>query len=195
MRVLLLLCACSFAAAAADNGWRSLMRDEHEAAIDAAHERAAAVLDQLPADAYGRADLPKVRALLDAPTQALTADRLPGAWRCRSTQVDRNGVFGYPNFRCVIELTEDGTLMFTKTSGSQRRHGQIYPRDDHSWVFLGGQSVNDDPYRDYSATLASASDDDRASDSIGLIETLKDGRIRILFDADDESVEFYELSR
>lgn len=196
MRTLLAVLCLAPLAALADDGWREVMQDAHEASIDAAHERAHRALEHLAPDAYGRSDAPGALALLDAPLRVTDYAALLGNWRCRSTQVDSsNGVFAYPAFRCVVELTEDGTLVFTKTSGSQRRHGQIYPSGEGRWVFLGGQSVNDEPYRSYSGLSGDADGEDQALDSVGLVETLKDGRVRMIFDAQAESVEFYELSR
>ena len=197
MRTLLaLLCLVPLSAAAAEEGWREVMLDAHEASIDAAHERAHRALDQLAQDAYGRTDAPVALALLDAPVRATDYEALLGNWRCRSTQVDSsNGVFAYPAFRCTVELTEDGILVFTKTSGSQRRHGQIYPFGEGRWVFLGGQSVNDEPYGSYSGTQGDAAGTDPSKDSVGLVETLKDGRVRMILDAQTDQVEFYELSR
>jgi len=189
-----LLCLLPMYAAAQD-GWREPMHEVHEPSIDQAHARADSLLNNLNPDAYGREDLPKARALLAAPTREADHEALVGDWRCRSTQIDPGGVFAYPAFRCTVELTEDGILMFTKTTGSQRRHGQIYPFTSSSWVFLGGRSVNDDPYRVYSGTQADFDGESLQDDSVGLLETLKDGRIRIVFDATDEGVEFYELSR
>ena len=181
--------------ASADEGWREVMHDAHEPSIDGAHELARRVLTQLSPDAYGRSDLAQAEAILDAPMQATDYQAPLGRWRCRSIQVDASGVFAYPAFRCEIELVEDGTLMFTKTSGSQRRHGQIYPFGAGSWVFLGGQSVNDEPYRSYSGTFADADGEDLALDSVGLVETLKNGQLRMILDASDGRVEFYQLMR
>lgn len=193
MRTLFTLLCLLPLLASAEDGWRGVMHDVHEPSIDAAHQHAREVLAQLPADAYGREDLPQAEALLQAPTLDKDQSALHGRWRCRSIQVDRTGLFAYPAFRCEIRLTEDGTLEFTKTSGSQRRHGQIYPRSGDSWVFLGGQSVNDEPYRAYSSTFGDVDGDDL--DSVGLLETLRDGRVRMILDASEERVEFYELSR
>ncbi|MBK8066442.1 MAG: DUF4893 domain-containing protein [Rhodanobacteraceae bacterium] len=191
----LLLLSCAVLAADNDEGWRGVMHDVHEPAIDQAHARATQSLAQLGEDDYGLSDRPGAQALLDAPAKTVEFDALTGDWRCRSLQVDPNGLFAYPAFRCRIELTEDGTLMFTKTSGSQRRHGQLYPKSDGHWVFLGGRSVNDDPYRPYSATFGDFDGEDLADDSVGLVEGLGDGRVRMILDADGESVEFYELRR
>ncbi len=195
MRALFTLLGLLPLLACAEDGWRGVMHDADEASIDAAHQRASGVLAQLPADAHGRGDLPQALALLQAATRNVDRDALLGRWRCRSIQVDRTGVFAYPLFRCQIGLNEDGTLSFTKTSGSQRRHGQIYPSADGNWVFLGGQSVNDEPYRAYSGTFGDADNADLEFDSVGLVETLKDRRVRMIFDASVERVEFYELMR
>lgn len=182
--------------AAAEDGWREVTLDTHESSIDAAHDRAHRALDHLAPDAYGRDDAAAALTLLDAPVRVTDHEALVGNWRCRSTQIDSsNGVFAYPAFRCVVELTEDGILVFTKISGSQRRHGQIYPFGEGRWVFLGGRSVNDEPYRNYSGISGNADGADTALDSVGLVETLKDGRVRMILDASDGQVEFYELSR
>lgn len=192
----LLFCLASAAADGADeDGWRMVMHDVHEPMIDRAAERAGAALDSLPDDAYGRADLEAAQALLAAPAKAAEYERLLGDWRCRSLQVDPNGLFAYPAFRCRIELTEDGTLAFTKTSGSQRRHGQLYPHHDGGWVFLGGRSVNDEPYRFYSAIGGQSDAESLADDSVGRVEMLADGRVRMVLDADGERAELYELKR
>lgn len=194
-KLLVLLCLVPLSAAAED-GWREVMLDDHEPSIDAAHAHAHRALEHLAPDAYGREDAAGALALLDAPVRVTDHEALVGNWRCRSTQIDSsNGVFAYPAFRCVVELTEDGILVFTKTSGSQRRHGQIYPFGEGRWVFLGGRSVNDEPYRSYSGISAKEDGADTSLDSVGLVETLKDGRVRMILDAQADQVEFYELSR
>ncbi len=191
----LLLLTLSSPLAAAEDGWRYTALDTHEPRIDQAHPRALAALEGLAADAYGREELPKVRALLAAPVKDAPVLTLVGKWRCSSTQIGRDGIFAYPNFRCEIRLAEDGTLEFSKLSGSQRRYGQIFPFTEHGWVLLGVSYVNDDPYRAYSATLPDSTEADLAADTVGLLETLKDGRVRILLDAEADRVELYTLSR
>lgn len=180
---------------AADDAWRTLAHPAHTGAIDAAHERALAAIASMPADAYGRDEIPDVRHLLDRPTREASFEKLLGTWRCRSIQIGALGLFSYPPFRCEIVLTEDGTLEFSKTSGSQRRHGQLYPYTASGWVFMGGTSVNNEPYRSYSARNADSDGPDVAGDSVGLLETLADGRLRVLLDARDDQVEIYELKR
>jgi|CXWL01.1.fsa_nt_gi hypothetical protein len=181
--------------AANEDGWRATAVDFHEGRIDQAHGRALAALDGVAEDAYGQADLPAARALLTAATKARTYTELLGKWRCSSTQIGPDGVFAYPAFRCLIEDSEDGTIRFSKVSGSQRRSGQLFPFNDHGWVLLGASTVNDDPERAYSATLATAVGEDVEADTVGLLETLADGRMRIILDAEEGRVELYALSR
>lgn len=180
---------------AAEDGWRMHIHEAHEGSIDAAHERVKQSLDGMPADAYGRNEIPDVRHLMDLPTRKASVDALLGNWRCRSIQIGKLGVFSYPPFRCEIILTEDGTLEFTKTTGSQRRHGQVYPYLDDTWVFLGGSSVNDEPYRIYSANNPDFDGEDVEGDSVGLLETLEGGRMRLILDATETDAEIYELKR
>lgn len=185
----------SAVAAAPDDGWRAVAHDYHEPMIDQALPRAKAMLERIEATAYGREEVPKVKALLEAQSVAKGIDAIVGQWRCASTQIDPSGVFAYPPFKCEISLTEDGTLSFRKTTGSQRRNGQLWPADNGSYVLLGGSSVNNDPYRSYSATYEYADGEDVEADTVGLLETLKDGRMRMVLDADEERVELYTLTR
>ncbi len=193
-RIVVLLLAAHAGNAASNDGWRGIAHDDHEPMIDFAVPRAKALLDRLAPDAYGLEEVPSVRAILDAPSDQKGHQAILGQWRCASTQIDPNGVFAYPPFKCEIAFTEDGTLTFRKTSGSQRRNGQLWPADG-GLVLLGGSSVNDDPYRSYSATYEYADGEDAEVDTVGLLQTLRDGRMRMILDADEERVELYTLTR
>ncbi|GMU44740.1 MAG: hypothetical protein AMXMBFR25_27260 [Lysobacterales bacterium] len=193
--VALALLLPAIAHTADEDGWRAVMHDTHEPMIDHAVERATSALDGLADDTYGRSDQTLARALLAAEPKAVEYEALLGDWRCRSLQVEPNGLFVYPAFHCTIALTEDGVLIFTKISGSQRRHGQLYPHAAGGWVFLGGRSVNDDPYRSYPFDSEDTGSDGFANASVGRVELLKDGRVRMILDADGERAELYELKR
>lgn len=175
--------------------WRAQIDPEDLPRVELAIERARAVLEALPESEYGVKERPQIRALLDAPTLDRPDDRLLGNWRCRSIQIQSLGLFSYPYFRCRI-LRDGDLLAFNKLSGSQRRSGELFPDGPGRWVFLGGSHVNDDEPRGYSRRSDAGVDgsiDSRASDSVGLLETLADGRLRIVFDANASSVELYEL--
>lgn len=69
----------------------------------------------------------------------------PGTYRCRAVKLGTNtpggpGYLEYPWFRCTIELTPGGDLILTKTSGSQRTRGLLYPDTDRRLVFVGAQA-------------------------------------------------------
>lgn len=172
--------------------WRGLIHAEHVPAVDQGNARATAVLEQLSPGDYGFAERDQVAALLDAQSIVRPPGRLLADWRCRSIQVNRYGIFSYRPFRCRIRQVE-GEWDFSKLSGSQRRSGSLYADGPGKWIFLGGSHVNDDPPRHYSG-LADATQS-QESDSVGILQTLADGRLRMLLDADSESFELYVLER
>ena len=69
----------------------------------------------------------------------------PGTYRCRTLKMGAKSETGlawvaYPFFRCSIELTPGGDLVLTKTTGSQRTRGLLYPDTDRRLVFVGAQA-------------------------------------------------------
>ncbi len=80
------------------------------------------------------------------------ADRLqpaPGGYRCRTVKLGSSGSGGlayleYPWFRCTVELTPGGDLVLTKTTGSQRTRGLLYPDSERRLVFVGAQALGAD---------------------------------------------------
>ncbi|GAA0642808.1 DUF4893 domain-containing protein [Brevundimonas lenta] len=73
----------------------------------------------------------------------------PGTYRCRSIKLGSHDNAGlayveYPWFRCTIELTPGGDLILTKTTGSQRTRGLLYPDTDRRLVFIGAQALGAD---------------------------------------------------
>ncbi|WP_420472310.1 DUF4893 domain-containing protein [Brevundimonas sp. FT23042] len=69
----------------------------------------------------------------------------PGTYRCRTIKLGSKGEGGlaylaYPYFACTVELTPGGDLVLTKTTGSQRTRGLLYPDTDNRLVFVGAQA-------------------------------------------------------
>ena len=69
----------------------------------------------------------------------------PGTYRCRTLKVgsisgDGLAYVEYPFFKCTVELTPGGDLILTKTTGSQRTRGLLYPDGDKRLVFIGAQA-------------------------------------------------------
>lgn len=69
----------------------------------------------------------------------------PGNYRCRTIKLGSKTEGGlaylaYPFFRCSVELTPGGDLVLTKTTGSQRTRGLLYPDTDNRLFFVGAQA-------------------------------------------------------
>jgi hypothetical protein len=87
------------------------------------------------AEAAGFASEVEALGPLVDPNAALP-DRLqppPGTYRCRTIKLGRRGegtglaYVDYPWFACSVETTPGGDLVLTKTTGSQRTQGLLYP--------------------------------------------------------------------
>ena len=106
------------------------------------------------AEDEGFADELKALGALVEPDAAQTGrlQPAPGAYRCRTIKIGARNKGGlafvdYPYFRCTIELTPGGDLILTKTTGSQRTRGLLYPDTDNRLVFIGAQAWGDDETR------------------------------------------------
>lgn len=69
----------------------------------------------------------------------------PSTYRCRTIKMGTKSDVGlafnpYGYFRCTVELTPGGDLVLTKTTGSQRTRGLLYPDTDRRLVFVGAQA-------------------------------------------------------
>ncbi|MBI1405576.1 MAG: DUF4893 domain-containing protein [Caulobacter sp.] len=74
----------------------------------------------------------------------------PGDYRCRTVKVgsmsgDGLSYVAYPWFKCTIELSPGGDLALTKTTGSQRTRGLLYPDPDNDrrLIYIGAQAWGD----------------------------------------------------
>lgn len=73
----------------------------------------------------------------------------PGSYRCRTFHMGSNSPGGlayipYGWFRCSVELTPGGDLILTKTTGSQRVRGLLYPDSERRLVFVGAAAWGSD---------------------------------------------------
>lgn len=94
----------------------------------------------------GSGDLEGLGTLI-RPTAALTSvSPPPGEYRCRTVKLGSQGGEGglgyvvYGWFRCRIETTSRG-LKFSKTTGSQRPSGLLFPEDDRHMLMLGSMAL------------------------------------------------------
>lgn len=148
-------------------------------------EKALAILENIPADAYGSNEIPAVRRLLTSRRLNISDRELASFKRVRSIQVSDMGIFSYPYFLCRFKKKE-GRLFFEKTTGSQRKSGYIYDNRPDSKVFLGGWSVNNDPQTTY---------DSENSVAGSVYRTAADRIIMLFIAPDGRSFEIYELKK
>lgn len=120
----------------------------------------------------------------------------PGEYRCRSIKLGSNrpggpGYLEYPWFDCTVELTPGGDLILTKTTGSQRTRGLLYPDTDRRLVFVGAQALGtgETGYPDYG--------DQPIRDQVGVFERVGSDRWRLVipWPKVDSKLEILELTR
>jgi hypothetical protein len=120
----------------------------------------------------------------------------PGTYRCRAIKLGTNspggpGYLQYPFFRCTIELTPGGDLVLTKTTGSQRARGLLYPDTDRRLVFVGAQAWGMDE------TTFPRYGEQRLRDQVGVFERIGSDRWRLVlpWPKVDSKLEILELVR
>lgn len=118
--------------------------------------------------------------LLD-PDAALTgAAPLPGEYRCRTLKIGAGSegllnYVAYPAFTCRIEPPgPEGTMGFTKLTGSQRPIGRLFPDRERRMIFLGTNQLGDEK-----GIMRYGRDTDR--DMIALLERIGERRWRLVF--------------
>lgn len=116
--------------------------------------------------------------LLD-PDSALAGPALPqGEYRCRTIKIGARAqglldYVAYPQFACRVGPGE-GTLAFTKLTGSQRPLGRLFTDSSRRMIFLGTLQLGDEQ-----GVLRYGRDGDR--DMIGLLERIGESRWRLVF--------------
>lgn len=126
---------------------------------------------------------PMVQNLLRQNLYNITPNDLIQYKKVRSIQVEPYGIFLYDFFNCKFSM-RNGTIFFQKTTGSQRKSGYIYRKDDKSAIFLGGWSVNDEPLTKYGSD----------NSVIGSLYKISSQKLIMLFYYGN-SFELYEFSR
>lgn len=125
------------------------------------------------------AEVEKLGVLVDP--NAAQAGRLqpaPGSYRCRTIKMgSRDGAglayVDYPWFACSVELTPGGDLILSKTTGSQRTRGLLYPDTDRRLVYIGAQAWGDEAhYPRYGQTAE--------RDQLGVLERIGQNRWRLV---------------
>lgn len=177
LRLSLLAAALAALASGAHAGWQDDATPFDVNRLAKLDDAKAKALDE----ARSGADFATIQAVLDRAPQAVSADALAGAWRCRTIKL--GGLtpdIVYSWFRCRI-TDKDGNPFFEKISGSQRIAGRLYPRDSGGYVLLGALSVKGEPAHRYSGNHASVGAQATPDDAIGLLSATGNGEARIEF--------------
>lgn len=123
------------------------------------------------------AEISREGSLLDPDAALPQAAPRPGNYRCRTIKLGsaRPGLLSYvaySPFACTIE-DQGGVLAFTKTSGSQRPVGLIFPGTGPRSIFLGTLVLGDER-----RALDYGSDAER--DMAGAVERIGERRWRLI---------------
>lgn len=159
--------------------WREVVTAEDASRIDRLDE----AWRQARAEADERGFGDQIAALGPlADPDAGQAGRLqppPGDYRCRTFLIGSPdgrglGFIPYGWFRCSVELTPGGDLILTKTTGSQRPRGLLYPDGDRRLVFVGATALGSDEtaYPAYGQTPG--------RDQVGVLERIGPQRWRLV---------------
>ena len=167
------------------------------------------LLDRLPKEPFAVApdDLAEETRTLDEARDLLVQARHPlplgdikGAWHVASLQFSSNGAFGYPYFAGRIERDTCG-FHFAKTTGSQRRTGELLPMaDERTLAFLGTSTVNNGATAAYDAAnrqLGLPGASEGLTNSVGRLVRLGPDTLLMILDAQvyDNAFELYRLQR
>jgi hypothetical protein len=180
-------------AAAPRCDWNSIANDADRAAVTVSADN----LQQAIAPQYDEADFQESAALARTLLQRAQSPQVPGKleghWKVRSIQVDQRFAYAYPYFKAEISRDACG-YHFSKTSGSQRRSGTLYPlaKDSREFAFLGASTVNDDPEGQY--IPGKVSDGTRGS-SVGRLVALGPNELLLILDGNAKGFELYQLIR
>ncbi|HEX8217178.1 MAG TPA: DUF4893 domain-containing protein [Allosphingosinicella sp.] len=158
--------------------WRQVATEDDRRRIRQWREAFVAALGEARTGGHG-AEIDREGALLE-PDVALPGAALPaGDYRCRTLKLGSQGEGGleyvpYSPFRCRVARGADGLWHFTKTSGSQRPIGRLYPEHDRRRIFLGTMQLGDE-------MRIMTYGRDRERNLAGIVERIGERRWRILF--------------
>jgi hypothetical protein len=137
--------------------------------------------DGLAAARTGNAAEIAAEGVLFDPDAALTeVAPPPGDYRCRTLKIGARSAgllnyVAYPSFKCRIEPAgPEGTMGFTKLTGSQRPIGRLFPDRERRMILLGTNQLGDEK-----GIMRYGRDTDR--DMIALLERIGDRRWRLVF--------------
>ena len=179
-------------AAAASGDWRQDASREDArrlARLDSAW--ASGLRQARAADAAG---VRRLGPLADPKAASPRPEPTPGSYQCRTVKLGGQGelsggltVYGW--FRCRVELTPGGDLVFQKATGSQRPMGRLYPDGPRRLVYLGAVAWGDEGVAAYGR--------DPERDQVGAFERIGPNRWRLAlpYPKQESTLDLIELRR
>ena len=163
--------------APADAPWRSAATEDDRRRIRNWRDAWTDALAQVRAGEHA-GELARGGALFDPDAALADPAPPPGDYDCRTIKLgtphrDLLDYIAYPAFRCRIRAV-GGRLEFTKTTGSQRQVGRLFPDNGRRMIFLGTLMLGDE-------TRALLYGRDRERNLIGAVERIGPRRWRIAF--------------
>jgi hypothetical protein len=177
--------------------WRTVAKADDQDRIARTAEAWRAALKEANTD-YGA--MVDAQGMLLVPKAALAGNLQPGpgTYRCRTIKVgsmDGQGLayVEYPWFKCSIDLTPGGDLILTKTTGSQRTRGLLYPDAENAnrLIYVGAQAWGADE------TGFPSYGQQPERDQVGVFERIGTGRWRMAvpFPKQESKLDVLELKR
>lgn len=128
-------------AQAASANWRDDVSPEDARRLDRLNEAWTQALRQARREGHGR-ELAALGPLTDPNAALARPHPTPGVYRCRTIKLGYPGESGlayvaYGWFKCRVELTPGGDLIFSKVTGSQRPAGNLYPDAPKRLAYVG----------------------------------------------------------
>lgn len=156
-------------------GWRATATPEDRARIRGWYAAWQDALADARAKGFG-AQIAGEGILLEPEAGLPNAHLPPGDYRCRTVKLGaQRGTLGYVAygwFTCRVSA-EQGIVSLTKTSGSQRPVGLVFPDTLRRQIFLGTLVLGDETMPvDYGA--------DKQRDMAGIVERIGDARWRLV---------------
>ncbi len=162
--------------------WKSLIKNTDLYNINNAIDFVVSVNNSLSEDAFDRGNRGNVSKLVNSNKLSLKTEELFDFKKVKSIQGDRLGIFIYDYFSCKF-VEKNNKIFFQKTTGSQRKSGYLYRKDDSSFVFLGGWSVNEDPLTSYKSDKSQS----------GILYKISDNKLIMIFIESDKAYEIYDI--
>ena len=156
-----------------------MVLDTDKIKLDNDREKALKLLMDLPNSSSYIEERAEIQKLLLMSPQIITEKELSGFRKVRSIQIDNYGIFSYDFFNCIFKMDRN-TIYFEKITGSQRKSGHLYKKDDWSFIYLGAYHFIDTPKAKYGSERSESGTLYKLSDNMLLMVLYDSQRCELL---------------